>query len=1351
MANQNRDVKMTLSVETLGTEGVKKLQSDILNLAQGAGDAAPEFERLAEEIGRIGEQADALAKLQELNKTTDDLAAKQAEAAASTDTLKQRLIELENTTAKAADEQRAAAAAYDAARDKLRQTNGELTILRNSYDANGERVANYKTELERLVRVKVQEQEAIAQTKRELTLANDALRQAEDAQNKQQAAYDKSNKSLTEFNAALRDQQAAVSNQRASLEQMGVTTDSVAQAQEGLRRAMDTTLVSAERLRANIEFSNETLNGSVAATQRYEAALVEEAQARERAAAAAAQEAAEARRVADLKQQIRDRIVQYARERAQAEVEASARVATQGYAREAAEAERVANLKQQINARLIQYEREKAAAIEAANLQAVEAARRAAQAMGDAFDTIGVRSLQSVQQEIEEVRQAMQRVAAQSGLTGGALAAAMTAGNSRINELQREVRELTGTLTLADKAADLLKNSMGQIAAGNLIADGIGYVVNKVKEMGQAFIDAQIQSQTLNRALTVIYGSAQTAGQQIDFLRGVAVRSGVALGGLSDSFVRFNAATATANIPLAQSNALFESLTRAGSTLGVSSERVTLALDAIGQMASKGVVSMEELRQQLGDSIPGALSMTAKGLGITDAELVKLVESGRLATRDFIPAFTKGLSGLQGETEGLRQTWDRFKTTLTITAQGAGDAGWTVVLGGALKILAGIVGTLALGLSVLTEGFFLLGKGAAALVATLTGSSEALRFFGEDVDAATKRLSQQTDAFNAMLDPSSQAARNIQATADANTRAAASAGLSAAEIERTAVSYSTAAAESLKLKGAQEASAVASQVLADETRGLGSQFVQLGVQMTEIAARQEAEIVVRGKATAAAKDQAEALTRVAGLRKDDVAAAEAAVQAATLVIEAQAQEVASRQALAGTLAVELQAKTDLAIQQDGSIAGRKAELDLIAEKLKQAGAEADQAAAELKNLTAAKVALEEKRKAMADTGAEAEQLRQEMQRANAELESVRSLARFGAASLQDLTTAEEAAARAAGRYKDALSDQNQSLQVNIQLSRAKADLRIAELRGQLEEAQNAERIARLKGDEAAAERAVIEQKRLGIEIARLSASAKNEEITATIALLEKQREEITGNDDTARALRAQIDLRILNEKAKLAEAKAGDSVVKALEAERNAIVSRNRAASSGGGGSSLPGSSSGGSGGGSSSSNRPTETGVGDLSGSVTERNASMERDQFGRTAAQRAAMSQQGGATDASYVFQLRDRLQRGETFTADEIPAIQNALRVAQSNQMLMNTPGAGSLSGMADADAWVATLTNILERASGSSNTGGGVGIARNVNVNLRLGNNRTTLSGLSQQNADNLTSFLSQLESASGTAT
>ena len=175
----------------------------------------------------------------------------------------------------------------------------------------------------------------------------------------------------------------------------------------------------------------------------------------------------------------------------------------------------------------------------------------------------------------------MNTLAASCKLTGGALAVAMTQGQTKVESLQREMRQLTGTMTTADKAANLLKNSMGQIAAGNVIADGIGYLINKVKELGLGFITTIADAEKLRRALNAIYKDSNLTAQQMEFLRSTAVGAGVAVGDLSAPFIKFAAATKSANIPLAETNALFAAVTRASGTLGLSGEQVGGMLEAL--------------------------------------------------------------------------------------------------------------------------------------------------------------------------------------------------------------------------------------------------------------------------------------------------------------------------------------------------------------------------------------------------------------------------------------------------------------------------------------------------------------------------------------------------------------------------------------------------------------------------------------------------------------------------------------------------------------------------------------------------------------------------------------------------
>ena len=81
----------------------------------------------------------------------------------------------------------------------------------------------------------------------------------------------------------------------------------------------------------------------------------------------------------------------------------------------------------------------------------------------------------------------------------------------------------------------------------------------------------------------------------------------------------------------------------------------------------------EELRGQLGERLPIALGAAAKGLGVTQKELLKLVESGQLTASRFFPALTKGLNELTAEAGGtataaqnfqkLANAWDDLQTS----------------------------------------------------------------------------------------------------------------------------------------------------------------------------------------------------------------------------------------------------------------------------------------------------------------------------------------------------------------------------------------------------------------------------------------------------------------------------------------------------------------------------------------------------------------------------------------------------------------------------------------------------------------------------------------------------------------
>lgn len=198
-------------------------------------------------------------------------------------------------------------------------------------------------------------------------------------------------------------------------------------------------------------------------------------------------------------------------------------------------------------------------------------------------------------------------------------------------------RELDSRLGVSTAAIGALGSALGTLAVGEFLRQSV-----------QAAIDLE----TITRKLSNTLGEQGAAGA-LNFTRGLADELGLSFKTLATTFSSFTAAATAANVPLDVQQNLFASVSKAAQVLGLSNDELSGSLLALQQVASKGTVQMEELRGQLGERLPIAFAAAAKGLGLTQQELIKLVESGKLTADQFFPALAKGLNELTSSTEGM--------------------------------------------------------------------------------------------------------------------------------------------------------------------------------------------------------------------------------------------------------------------------------------------------------------------------------------------------------------------------------------------------------------------------------------------------------------------------------------------------------------------------------------------------------------------------------------------------------------------------------------------------------------------------------------------------------------------------
>lgn len=172
--------------------------------------------------------------------------------------------------------------------------------------------------------------------------------------------------------------------------------------------------------------------------------------------------------------------------------------------------------------------------------------------------------------------------------------------------------------------------------------------IKSVFAAGRSALGAGMDMQRLENAFKAITGSSQAAGKEIQWLRDETKRLGQDFMTSADAYKGFAAAAMGTALEGDKVRQIFSSVSGAATVLGLSTEQVNGALFALSQMISKGTVSSEELKLQLGERLPGAVQLAAKAMGMSMAEFTDALEKGKVKAVDFLPKLASLLDELYG-------------------------------------------------------------------------------------------------------------------------------------------------------------------------------------------------------------------------------------------------------------------------------------------------------------------------------------------------------------------------------------------------------------------------------------------------------------------------------------------------------------------------------------------------------------------------------------------------------------------------------------------------------------------------------------------------------------------------------
>lgn len=202
---------------------------------------------------------------------------------------------------------------------------------------------------------------------------------------------------------------------------------------------------------------------------------------------------------------------------------------------------------------------------------------------------------------------------------------------NNVNGTIRSIERLNDTqTTLLGTIRDVsIAFGMFRIALDGVRNVATGWIGDIVK------INAEMEKlQFLLKGLSTAADPAKDAADSFKFLRDAAKDAPFSLGALTDTFVKMKA---TGIDPVKGS---FKGLLDAISAFGGTDEALKRATVAITQMSGKGVIQMEELRQQLGEAVPRAVELMARSMGISTGQLITTIGKGTLDAKSSLQALS---------------------------------------------------------------------------------------------------------------------------------------------------------------------------------------------------------------------------------------------------------------------------------------------------------------------------------------------------------------------------------------------------------------------------------------------------------------------------------------------------------------------------------------------------------------------------------------------------------------------------------------------------------------------------------------------------------------------------------------
>lgn len=223
--------------------------------------------------------------------------------------------------------------------------------------------------------------------------------------------------------------------------------------------------------------------------------------------------------------------------------------------------------------------------------------------------------------------------------------------SAETKKAQREYDLLTKKVQQVNSATNnFVKGGLTGVIGGfkNLLgAFGIVGGIQLIADLGRKIFQTVTTIEKLNFSLKAVTNGNAELIRTTNFLTEITDKYGASLITTTERYIKFLAAAKQSNVSMKDTEEIFSVVTKAAGVLGLKTDELSGIYLALEQMLSKGKVTTEELRRQLGERLPGAFGIMAKALGVTTAELDQMLKKGEVLSSEAIPKLAKELQNVE--------------------------------------------------------------------------------------------------------------------------------------------------------------------------------------------------------------------------------------------------------------------------------------------------------------------------------------------------------------------------------------------------------------------------------------------------------------------------------------------------------------------------------------------------------------------------------------------------------------------------------------------------------------------------------------------------------------------------------